>query len=81
MPPASDRDKWDSKHASKDHYGPASKMLQRLLPYLPKEGNAIDLGGGRGRHSILLAQHGLSVTCADISPVALSHADQAAELE
>ncbi len=81
MPPASDRYKWDSKHASKDHYGPASKILQRLLSYLPKEGNAIDLGGGRGRHSILLAQHGLSVTCADISPVALSHADQAAKLE
>ena len=58
MPPASDRYKWDSKHASKDHYGPASKILQRLLSYLPKEGNAIDLGGGRGRHSILLAQHG-----------------------
>ena len=51
------------------------------MSYLPKEGNAIDLGGGRGRHSILLAQHGLNVTCADISPVALSHAEQAAKLE
>ncbi len=81
MSPARDRDKWDTKHASKDHYGPASDILQRLLPHLRTEGNAIDIGGGRGRHSILLAKHGLSVTCADISPIALSHAEHAANLE
>ena len=81
MPPISDQQKWDAKHASKDHYGPASAVLRRLLPLINNSGRAIDLAGGRGRHSILLAQQGLSVTCADISPVALEFAAESARNE
>jgi SAM-dependent methyltransferase len=48
---------------------------------LPRCGRAIDVGGGSGANSIWLARRGLDVTLADISPVGLALAREAAEAE
>ena len=45
---------------------------------MPRAGRAIDLAGGTGRHGIWLAERGLDVTIADISPVGLEVARQRA---
>lgn len=39
-----------------------------LAAHLPPAGRVLDLGGGPGRYTIWLAQHGYSVTLADLSP-------------
>lgn len=74
-----DRDKWNAKHAAglampRD---PAA-VLVGLDPYLPRHGRALDVAGGAGRHGIWLARRGLDVTIADISPVGLTLAREAA---
>ena len=42
-----------------------------LEQHLPPSGRILDLGGGPGRYTIWLAQHGYYVTLADLSPVLL----------
>lgn len=44
---------------------PPSPILDRLVPHLPSNGDAIDLGCGGGRSTRLLLQHGLRVTAVD----------------
>ncbi|GAB3457707.1 class I SAM-dependent methyltransferase [Kineococcus endophyticus] len=39
-----------------------------LAPHLPSAGRVLDLGGGPGRYSAWLAERGLEVTLADLSP-------------
>jgi SAM-dependent methyltransferase len=39
-----------------------------LAAHFPPAGRVLDLGGGPGRYTIWLAQHGYSVTLADLSP-------------
>jgi S-adenosylmethionine-dependent methyltransferase len=46
--------------------------LHLLESYLPKDGFILDLGGGPGRYTIWLAQHGYRVVLADISQDMLS---------
>ena len=74
-----DKEKWDAKYRSATHpsFTP-SKVLESVVDYLPSTGSAIDLAGGVGRHSIWLAQRGLDVTLADVSPVALAIASDEA---
>ena len=74
-----DKEKWDAKYRSATHpsFAP-SKVLESVVDYLPSTGSAIDLAGGVGRHSIWLAQRGLDVTLADVSPVALAIASDEA---
>ncbi|MDX1947041.1 MAG: class I SAM-dependent methyltransferase [Pirellulaceae bacterium] len=70
--PAFDRNKWNAKYAAGEQSPrEPSAVLTRLADYLPKSGRAIDIAGGAGRHGIWLAQRGLDVTIADISPVGL----------
>ena len=75
-----DKEKWDAKYRSATHpsFAP-SKVLESVVDYLPSTGSAIDLAGGVGRHSIWLAQRGLDVTLADVSPVALAIASDEAK--
>ena len=42
-----------------------------MLPLLPDGGVALDVAAGRGRHSIALAEHGLSVIAVDYSQLAM----------
>jgi tellurite methyltransferase len=75
--PAFDRQKWDAKYAAQSEapHDP-SAVLVGLDQYLPRSGRAIDIAGGAGRNAIWLAQRGLDVTIADISPVGLALARQ-----
>jgi len=45
---------------------------QALLRYLPPHARVLDLGGGPGRYTIWLAEHGHRVTLADLSPELLA---------
>ncbi|MFQ5576682.1 MAG: class I SAM-dependent methyltransferase [Anaerolineae bacterium] len=63
------RTKWDRRYAQ---YSPterltANPLLTRWLPRLPRQGRALDVAAGAGRHSLALARHGLQVHAVDIS--------------
>ena len=78
-----DRQKWNAKYAAWAEEAPRepSAVLVSLAGYLPSRGRALDVAGGAGRHAIWLAQRGLDVTLADVSPVGLTIARRrAAEL-
>jgi SAM-dependent methyltransferase len=77
--PAADREKWDAKYVAADpaSFAP-SAVLVGLAVYLPDRGRALDVAGGAGRNAIWLAQRGLDVTIADVSPVGLALARQRA---
>jgi 2-polyprenyl-3-methyl-5-hydroxy-6-metoxy-1,4-benzoquinol methylase len=77
-----DREKWDARYATPaDAPESPSVHLVRLDDELPRQGRALDIAGGAGRHAIWLALRGLDVTLVDISPVGLELADKrAAEL-
>jgi SAM-dependent methyltransferase len=49
---------------------------QTLLQYLASPARVLDLGGGPGRYTIWLAEHGHQVTLADLSPELLAIARQ-----
>ena len=74
-----DREKWNAKYAAglPMPREPAG-VLVGLDPYLPRSGRALDVAGGAGRHGIWLAQRGLDVTIADISPLGLARAREEA---
>jgi tellurite methyltransferase len=76
---AEDRAKWNTKYADRN-FAPRnpSPVLLELADYLPSQGRALDIAGGAGRHSLWLAQRGLDVTLADISPVGLKLANERA---
>lgn len=75
-----DREKWNARYAAGDHASPQpSSLLTRLDETLPRQGRALDVAGGAGRHAIWLAQRGLDVTLSDISPVGLELAKVRAE--
>ena len=69
---AEDRQRWDDRYQhTEDAPTEPSLLLTQLDDMLPRQGTALDLAGGAGRHAIWLAQRGLDVTLADISPVGL----------
>lgn len=63
---------WDSRHRDASQGPPAepASIVRELLPLLP-EGPTLDLACGIGRHTLLLAARGQSVTAIDWSPAAL----------
>lgn len=74
-----ERDRWNAKYSQGEHTSAEpSRVLTELVDWLPKNGRAIDVAGGAGRHAIWLAKQGLSVTLADLSDVALETARQRA---
>lgn len=78
--PAQDRDKWNAKYtADPDAWISPSCVVTQLAKYLPDHGRAIDVAGGAGRHAVWMAQHGLDVSVADVSPVGLTLAKRTAE--
>lgn len=80
--PEADRLKWDSRYREAAG-APAmpSPLLVELDPILPRQGRALDVAGGLGRHALWLARRGFDTTLADISPVALEHTQGLAEAE
>jgi SAM-dependent methyltransferase len=70
-----DRTKWDAKYALADGAPrEPSRVLVELASRLPEMGRGLDVAGGAGRHAIWLAQRGLQMTLADVSPVGLQRA-------
>ncbi len=77
-----DRRRWDERHASQ---GPAPlgaveppSVLAAYAEVFPTTGQALDLACGRGLGSVWLARRGLEVLGLDISPVAISQAQDLA---
>lgn len=70
-----DRVKWEERYRSGErvHRGPASGLLRRWLPHLPR-GRALDVATGLGRNALLLARAGYKVDAIDISSTGLRQA-------
>jgi methylase of polypeptide subunit release factors len=74
-----DREDWDARYQERgDAPDEPSAFLVSLGALVPTRGRALDVAGGSGRHAIWLARRGLETTLADISPVALAFAREAA---
>lgn len=52
---------------------PVDQIFNRLEPFLPDAGTAIDLGCGAGRGTIWLLERGLRVIAVDVAAEALDH--------
>jgi len=71
--------RWDERYREQmiRHRDPLP-FLVALDDILPRRGKAIDVAGGAGANAVWLARRGLEVTVADISPVGLKLAADAA---
>lgn len=83
LPPSTDpspRQRWDDRYAtfSPDERREPTAFVAACLSHLPRQGNALDIAAGAGRHSLVLAQHGLQVDAVDISGQGLRLAQQRA---
>ena len=84
LPPSSDAARWDARHRARSGPRTPSALLRSLDALLPRgqAGHsppcALDAAGGPGHDAIWLAERGLDVTLADVSPVALAQAREAA---
>lgn len=75
-----DRERWNARWRERaGELEDASSFLGAGAAHIPKQGRALDLAGGAGRNAIWLARHGLDVTLADVSDVALDKAEQRAK--
>jgi len=67
-----DREKWDARWRERgEQPGEPMVWVRSLDERLPREGSALDVAGGSGRHALWLARRGLRVTLVDVSPEAL----------
>jgi SAM-dependent methyltransferase len=65
-----DRARWNRKHgAAEGESGPAEVVAG--FASWAREGRALDIAAGKGRHSLFLAQAGFTVDAVDISDVGL----------
>jgi SAM-dependent methyltransferase len=66
-----ERRKWETRYQAQGATSrEPSALITALDDVLPRQGHALDLAGGSGRHAIWLAKRGLAVTLADIAPTA-----------
>ena len=72
----SDQHHWDGRYAALGHppVPRPPRHFPELAHHLPPSGTAIELACGRGEASVWLAQHGLTVTGYDVSPIAVAAA-------
>ncbi len=73
-----DREYWNGRYREREAATAPSSFVRGLDALLPRRGRALDVAGGAGRHALWLAARGLDVTLADVSDVALEHAEAAA---
>ncbi len=77
-----ERKEWDERYRSRSHasleadpfFLDAHKNF--VMPLFPARGRALDVAGGVGRHSLVLAQDGWQVTMIDISEVGSKQAGE-----
>lgn len=55
-----------SEERKESFYGKPAQVVEQI-PYHVFQGEALDIGAGDGRHTIFLAEHGLTVTALDTS--------------
>ncbi len=76
----SERKKWDARYQDSQDERPEpdpyliEAYTKFVSPLFPRQGRALDVAGGMGRHAIWLARQGWYTTLLDISPVALDAA-------
>ncbi len=70
--------RWDRRYRETDVPAQPSALLTALDELLPRQGRALDVAGGAGRHAVWLARRGLEVWLVDVSPVAVARAAAAA---
>jgi len=68
----SPRDGWNDRHRGREAGGEPEPFVKEMLPRLAHAGLAIDVAAGRGRHSVILADHGLRVMAIDYSQEAIA---------
>jgi SAM-dependent methyltransferase len=74
-----DREHWDARYREAAHSGgPPPEWLAAHARHWPARGRALDVAAGRGRIALWLAARGLRVLAADVSPVGLEQAGEAA---
>ena len=73
---ATDRERWDARHAAAGPPTPAPPRALRdapdLLEAFPVRGRALDVACGRGAVAVWLARRGLTVDAVDVSPAGLA---------
>jgi SAM-dependent methyltransferase len=67
-----------ARHRSVFVMSPPSSWLVEHAGLLPREGRALDVASGRGRHAIWLAEHGLTTLAIDRDPDAIRKVNEAA---
>lgn len=77
----SDRDRWNARYRDEAPSDDPAPFVVSLDALLPRQGRALDVAGGGGRHALWLARRGLEVTLADVSDVALDRAARRARAE
>lgn len=70
------RSKWNQRHSAAALSAPLP-LIERIASEYPP-GRALDLACGLGRHALLLAERGWTVTAVDASPVAIERLREAA---
>jgi SAM-dependent methyltransferase len=74
-----DRAHWDERYRTASHAEPpAPEWLASFAQGWPRGARALDVAAGRGRVALWLAARGLRVLAADVSPVGLEQAREAA---
>ena len=80
------RHRWDQRHRSDDTIGAPSPFVAHALNILadeatsePTSRRALDVACGRGRHALLLADHGYNVDAVDFALPALTTLKHAAD--
>jgi SAM-dependent methyltransferase len=75
-----ERNRWNARYGEirEDGIEPDPYLVEAhnrfVSPLFPRQGHALDVAGGAGRHAIWLARQGWNTTLLDISPVALESA-------
>jgi len=65
------RNEWEGRHRGREAGGTPEPFVAETLPILPRNGIALDVAAGGGRHCFALAQHGLKVIAIDYSQEAM----------
>jgi len=66
------REGWNDRHRGREAGGEPEPFVKEMLPRLIRAGLAVDVAAGRGRHSMVLADHGLRVVAVDYSQEAIA---------
>jgi SAM-dependent methyltransferase len=70
------RVRWDARWERNRQPQPPAACVVESARFLPATGTALDVAGGSGRNAVWLAGRGLEVTLVDVSPVALTQAQE-----